>query len=242
VAPDDLGPGDAFTITGTVTVDPDAVDGGPLAWTLTIGPVAGAAFDDTACGNSTGTSCQAELSAAGDTVTVSGEVVTTPRGNVTAEVRIAGTVDATPGSDQASMTAATCGVVTAPGGTTVPGAGGRLSQGPAPEEGTPESTCAGVTGTIEAPITVPTPAPTEAPTEEPTEAPTATPEPTATATVEPTATVASATATTAPTAAAQPTPDEGGDGSTGLWIGAGALALLAAAAGVVWYQRRKVSA
>ena len=89
--------------------------------------------------------------------------------------------------------------------------------------------------------TVPTAAPTATieptaivPTDVPTEAPTATPPPTEAPVVDPTA-----LATEPP----RPTPDANDDGNdAGLWIGGGTLLVLAAAAGAVLYQRRKLSA
>ncbi len=89
------------------------------------------------------------------------------------------------------------------------------------------------TATSEPPATVAAETPTH------THEPTATIEPTTQATSttaanQPTATI-EPTATTAPS----PTPDDDDGGSNvGLWIGVGALVVLAGAAGVVWNQRR----
>jgi len=111
------------------------------------------------------------------------------------------------------------------------------------------------TAPTEAPTaTVPSTA-TNEPAAPPTAAPPATPEPTATTaptdtpTIESTATsepteAPAAVSTAPPTGAPQPTPDErdNDETSTGLWIGVGSLLVLAGAAGVVLYQRRKLSA
>lgn len=123
-----------------------------------------------------------------------------------------------------------------------------------PEPSATATATAASTATVE-------PTATTAPTEEPT----VTSSPASTPTVEPPATVAptatfdstatveptpAPTATVSPTGAAgqatappQPVPDEDNDSSsTGLWVGVGTLLVLATAAGIVLYQRRKLTA
>ena len=87
-----------------------------------------------------------------------------------------------------------------------------------------------------APTATPTAEPSPTPTAEPTDVPTEPPteEPTQAATEAP---VETAVATEAP----QPTPADGDDTSAGLWIGVASLVVLAAAAGAVIYQRRKLT-
>jgi len=342
VTPDAVAPGDAFAIEGTVTIDPEAG-----TWSLVLGPAANISFAAAACTETGGTSCQAEVDPAVDTVTFRGEVAPDPRGVVTAGVEVRGRLAGDLPPETTTVRIPACGTMGTAQGTPDAAATGRMPQA----EGTPEGGCAGDVGgvpirvapapTEEPPATPtatsepsatptvapaataeptvpPTVAPTEAPTEEPsaTVAPTATPEPTATTepTTEPTATATTAptattepteeptepatattaptqeptaepsattgaTATSAPTAtmepsvtstaeprvtdeptdaatattepaatseptagAPRPTPDEDdGGGDTGLWVGAGVLAVLAAATGVVWYQRRKLA-
>lgn len=332
VSPADLGPGSSFTIDGTITIDPDsgalAGEGGTIAWTQTVGPISDVAIDNAMCGETAGTSCEAEVNSDEDSITFSGVVEGDPPGNVTADVDISGTIDDQLDRDTILFRAEACGTVDVVSGTP---AAGRLPIRAA----TPDATCAGVAGTIEVTVVpgseVPTEAPTEAPTEvptdipteeptpsptptiEPTVAPTATPtptptiEPTATPTEAPTATAeptqaptreptatptAEPTATTEPTATAvptavpteapsgaptevptdaptevsteeptatnetteasvveptdpateapQPTPEADDNNNAGLWIGLGSLLVLAAAAGAVLYQRRKI--
>ncbi len=93
------------------------------------------------------------------------------------------------------------------------------------------------------PTSVPTDVPTMAPTDVPTEAPSATIEPTEepAATIEPTP-EPSVEPTVPATEPPLPTPvDDDENSNTGLWIGGGSLLVLAAAAGIVLYQRRKLS-
>lgn len=100
---------------------------------------------------------------------------------------------------------------------------------------TPEPTATVVPTAVptEAPSAAPTEVPTDAPTEVSTEEPTATNESTEASVVEPTD-----PATEAP----QPRPEADDNNNAGLWIGLGSLLVLAAAAGAVLYQRRKIAA
>ena len=344
VSPEELGPGSAFTLDGTVTIDPasEALEGsgGTIIWSLTIGPVDDVTIDGATCGETAGTSCEADLDADDATVSFTGTVEDDPRGDVTAEIEITGVIDDRLDRDTILFAADTCARVAVGAGTPAPAALGRFPASAA----TPEAACAGVEGTVEVTVAlavIPTeaPSPTATPTGEPTEAPTAmaeatqaptaratpepteeptvaptgeptatpeptreptvtpattpteeptattepteapaatlapTEEPTATPTVEPTVTAeptglstAPAEATGAPTAttavvpsdeapteeptvavapvtdAPQPTLDDDDAGNAGLWIGVGSLLVLAAAAGAVLYQRRKLPA
>lgn len=271
VAPENLGPGSAFTLDGTVTIDPES-EGGPVAWSLTVGPVSDVTIDDADCAVTAGTSCTVDVD--DGIVTFTGTVEDDPFGEVTADVVLTGTIDDRLDRDTILFRAETCGQVAVIEGTPEPGAVGRLPARVA----TPETACDGVEGAIEvtvAPATeVPTATPTATteptPTEEPTatatppEEPTATAESTATATpteeptaaAEPTeAPTATAEATEAPTVpptqeptatpteAPQVTPEEDDDNNTtGLWIGAGSLLVLTGAAATVLHQRRKIAA
>jgi len=207
VSPEDLGPGSTFTIDGTITIDPDigalAGEGGTIAWTLTVGPIRDVAIDNAMCGETEGTSCEADVTSDEATITFSGVVEDDPPGNVTADVEIAGTIDDQLDRDTILFAAETCGMVEVVSGTPAPG---RMPVSAA----TPDATCEGVEGTIEATIVpateVPTEAPTEEPTEIPTEEPTPTIEPTVAPTEEPTATpTQTPTPTIEPTATAEPT-------------------------------------
>jgi hypothetical protein len=311
VSPEEPVPGSTFTIDGTVTIDQGAEaqpgDGESVDWSLAIGPVEDATIDDASCGETVGTSCDAEVK--DGTVTFSGSVEANPRPEVTATVHMRGAIDVQLDRDTVLFQAATCATVTVASGTP---AAGRL---PLPAA-TPDRSCAGLAGTIEATVVPATETPTEAPTEEPATPAPATPvppiAPTATATTVPTATTiptaeptatptreptTTPTATTEPTVTAeptlepsatgtieptepaateaptapvepsaeptgaattvdptatdpapdtdtpQPTPGAANDDSdTGLWIGAGSLVILAGAAGLVLYQRRKLAA
>ncbi len=330
VSPEELGPGSAFTLDGTVTIDPASEaldgDGDTITWSLTVGPVEDATIDGAECGETAGTSCEADLDTDDATVTFNGTVEDDPAGDVTAEIEITGAIDDVLDRDTILFAADTCATVAVDAATPEPAAMGRF---PAVAT-TPERTCDGVEGSIEvtvvpatavpsppatpSPTTEPTAAPTEEstatpteeptatptaeptaiptePTQEPTAAPTATAEPTeaptataeSTATIEPTeaptTTVVpteepaateeptatpeptelptattepteASTATAEPTVAAapateapQPTPEDDGDNNNAsLWIGVGSLLVLAAAAGAVLYQRRKLPA
>lgn len=229
VSPQELGPSSGFTI------DPESEaleDGaGTIGWTLTVGPISDVAIDNTDCGTTGGTSCEADIDGDDATVTFSGVIEDDPPGEVTGAIEITGTIDDWLDRDTILFEAETCGTVEVVAGTPAPG---RLPVGAA----TPDAACEGVTGTIEVTVVpatgVPTEAPTEAPaatptieptaTAEPTEAPTTTPEPTdvptdastttPTATPEPAATIEptdvpteepTATPTEAPTATPEPT-------------------------------------
>ena len=201
VSPEELGPGSAFTIDGTITIDPDNEalegEGGTIAWTLTVGPISDVAIDNAMCGETEGTSCEADVTSDEATITFSGVVEDDPPGDVTADVEIAGTIDDQLDRDTILFEAETCGTVEIVPGTPAPG---RLPISAA----TPDATCEGVAGTIEITVVPATEVPTEAPTEVPTEEPTPTTEPTVAPTEEPTATP-TPTPTIEPTATAEPT-------------------------------------
>ncbi len=284
VSPEDLGPGSTFTIDGTITIDPDIGalegEGGPIAWTLTVGPISDVAIDNAMCGETKATSCEAGVTSDEATITFSGVVEDDPPGDVTADVEIAGTIDDQLDRDTILFEAETYGTVEVVTGTPAPG---RLPISAA----TPDAACEGAVGTIEVTVVPATEAPTETPTEvptdvpteepapteiptmtptevpEPTEAPKATPSPVPTsvptdvpteapsATIEPTEEPA-ATIEPTPEPAVEPTVpatepplptpvDDDENSNTGLWIGGGSLLVLAAAAGIVLYQRRKLS-
>lgn len=209
VSPEALRPGSAFTLGGTVTIDPGngALEDGEerIAWSLNVGPIDDLTVDGAACKEAAATSCETHVDGDEETVRFSGTVEDDAQGAVTAEIEITGTINDQLDRDTILFEAETCGTVEAevePGtGTPAPG---RLPISMA----SPDARCEGVGGTIEvtivpateAPAEEPTQAPTDVPTEEPTVVPTEEPAPTEAPTVAPTA-----TSTIAPRATAEPT-------------------------------------